>query len=494
MSGARFIVVWMCILLPLDAALGDVKDAMVKVYTTYNRPNYHEPWQMLGQRTFHGSGSIIDGERILTNAHVVSDQTFIQVRRAGRARKYTARVALVAHECDLAVLKVDDPLFFKGVTPLEIGELARLRDKVSVFGFPEGGDKLSITEGVVSRVEHRSYAHGNAFLLACQIDASISSGSSGGSVVKEGKIVGVAFQGLFGARYENIGYMVPAPVIAHFLKDIEDGDNDGVPGLGISMQKMENPDMRRAFSMSEADSGVLVNRIYPDSPGNGILEENDVILSIDGVNVENDGTVEFRKGERTYFGYITQRKFIGDAVQFDILRAGRRHRVDIRLAEPVNSGRLVPHARYDVAPTYFIEGGLVFEPLTSNYLAEFGGPGDWFLRAPKEMMYYYHHGEPTRDRRQIVILVKTLADAINVGYHGFENWVVDMVNGKKISTIHDLASALENHDGEFHVIENPQGFKIILDRVKTEENSGKILKRYKIPSDRSDDLKRKEKR
>jgi len=181
----------------------DITGSIVKIYTVYNKHSYFRPWQMEGQRSATGSGCIIDGHRILTNAHVVADATFIQVKRAGEAKKYTAEVDVVAHECDLAILKVKDESFFKGAVPLEIGDLAEVRDDVATFGFPEGGEELGITEGVVSRVEIQEYTHSSAELLSCQIDAAINPGSSGGPVIKENKVVGVAFQADSGG--ENIG-------------------------------------------------------------------------------------------------------------------------------------------------------------------------------------------------------------------------------------------------------------------------------------------------
>ncbi len=187
---------------------------MVKVYTIYSEYDYDMPWQISRQGEKSGSGCIISGKRILTNAHVVADQTFVQVKRAGEAKKYMAEVEFVAHDCDLAVLKVSDDSFFTGVEPIEIGNLPKMGDKVAVYGFPEGGDELCITEGVVSRVEYQNYAHSGAYLLACQIDAAINPGNSGGPVIKNGEIVGIAFQRRTSG--ENIGYMIPAPVINHF--------------------------------------------------------------------------------------------------------------------------------------------------------------------------------------------------------------------------------------------------------------------------------------
>ncbi len=323
------------------SAKSNVKEAVVKIYTVSNAYNYHEPWQMWGQKIFNGSGCIISGNRILTNAHVVRDQTFIQVRRSGEAKRYTAEPEIIAHESDLAILKVQDNTFFEGTEPVEIGELPEIKDKIVVYGFPEGGDKLSITEGVVSRVEHTKYYHSSAYLLTCQIDAAINSGNSGGPVIKDDKIIGVAFQGLAGRGFENIGYMVPAPVIKHFLLDIKDGRHDGTPDIGLSMQKMENPDMRRKYLMNDKQSGILINKVYPDSPAEGVVEAGDVLLSIEGEKIENDGTIELRQGERTYFGYLMQKKQINESVNLEMLRNGRIRNGNIILTKPVDYERLV---------------------------------------------------------------------------------------------------------------------------------------------------------
>lgn len=466
-----------------------IKKAVVKIYTVNNRYNYHEPWQMQGQSTFQGSGVVIQGERILTNAHVVSDQTFIQVRRAGKAKKFTANIEIIAHESDLAILRVKDKSFFKGIKPLEVGALPEVRDKVSVYGFPEGGDKLSITEGVVSRVEHSNYTHSGAYLLACQIDAPINSGNSGGPVIKDDRIVGVAFQGLSGDRYDSIGYMVPTPVINHFLKDIKDGKHDGTPDLGISMQKMENPDIRLSYFMDKEQAGILVNKIYPGSPAEGILKSEDIILSIEGGNVASDGTIEFRKDERTFFAYVMQRKQINDTVGLEILRNRKKMKVEIRLTKQMDFERLVPQRKYDVAPTYYILGGLVFEPLTLNYLMEFGGSGEWYSSAPTELTNFFVNGEPTEERREVVVLIKVLADEINTGYYNTTNVVISNVNGKRITVMKDLVKAFEEHDGKYHVIEDVRGYKITLSKANTDKNSRRILERYKIKSDRSEDLR-----
>ena len=380
--------------LPILSAQTPISKSIVKIYVVASSYNYDNPWQMGGQSNGTGSGSIIDGNRILTNAHVISNSTFIQVKKAGEATKYTAHVASISHESDLAILSVENPEFFRDSEPIKIGELPEVRDKVAVYGFPTGGDEMSITEGVVSRIEQRNYAHSSANLLTCQIDAAINPGNSGGPVIIKDKIVGVAFQSA--TRGENLGYMVPAPIIHHFLKDISDGKYNGFPELGILYQKMENPDLREKYLMKKDQSGVLLIDILSDSPAKNILSINDVILAIENSKIENDGSIEFREGERTSLNYIIQKKFLNDTLKVKVLRNGEIKELMLTLTVPMNSVRLVPYEQYDIAPTYYIIGGLIFAPLTKNYLFEYGN--QWFMTAPAKLLNFFQEGVRTEQR------------------------------------------------------------------------------------------------
>lgn len=464
-----------------------ISKSVVKIYTVASSYNYDNPWQMGGQSNGTGSGCIIDGNRILTNAHVISNNTFLQVKKAGEATKYTAHVDSISHESDLAILKVDDPSFFKDSTPIKIGELPEVRDKVAVYGFPTGGDEMSITEGVVSRIEQRNYAHSSANLLTCQIDAAINPGNSGGPVIIKDMIVGVAFQSA--TRGENLGYMVPAPIIKHFLTDIADGKYEGFPELGILFQKMENPDLREKFLMKHDQNGVLIVDILYDSPVKNILNINDIVIAIENSNIENDGSIEFRAGERTSLNYIIQKKFINDTLSVRVLRNGEIKDLKIKLTVPMNSTRLVPFEQYDTPPTYYIAGGLVFAPLTKNYLLEWGS--QWFFSAPSKLLNYYLNGIRTEKRRQLVLLTKVLADEINLGYHDIDNIIIEKVNGRMITDIKDLVDSIENNKGLYHILEDDTGKKIILRKDKVDKFSSRILHTYRIDSDRSEDLKSK---
>jgi S1-C subfamily serine protease len=468
------------LLLSAASAESDLKDSVVKIYTVSQAYDYLQPWQMSRQASGTGSGCIIAGNRILTNAHVVANHTFIQVMRAGQAKKYVARLEIVGHECDLAMLRVDDEAFFEGTKPVDIGELPKIRDKVAVYGFPAGGARLAITEGIVSRVENIFYSHSYAFLLCCQIDAPINPGSSGGPVISDGKIAGIAFQGRQSG--ENIGYMVPPPVIQHFLDDIADGTYDGTPDLAIEIETMENPDLRSRYRMQPEEAGILVTKVHPESLLEGLLAPEDVILEIGAYDVANDGTVEFRTGERTAGDYAVQAGQMGEATTMRILRGDERLAIDIPLTVPINSWQTVPRQTYEVAPTYFIVGGLVFSPVTSNLIGAMGSS-----RASGKFLDLYMQ-DSVEDREQVVTLLQILADETNMGYDFMLYSVIDEANGRKIVNIRDLVEAIETHQGEYHTILDEDGFQITLSTENARQAAQGILARYRIPADRSTDL------
>jgi S1-C subfamily serine protease len=457
-----------------------VEDSVVKVLTVSNEPDYAQPWQMVGSQSASGSGCIVSGQRILTAAHVVSDRTFVQVQRVGDPTKYEARVEFIGHDCDLALLRVKEKAFFRETTPLQIGELPGLRDTVAVYGFPIGGDKLSITEGVVSRIEMTEYAHSQRNLLSVQIDAPINPGNSGGPVVQEGRVVGIAHQGL--EKAENVGYMIPPLIINHFLEDVKDGRYDGFPYDDIYVQRLENRAHRAFLGMNEDQTGVLVTRVAYGSSSWGIIMSGDVILEVDGVTIANDGTIPFGPRDRIDMTYLLIKRHLGDTMRLKILRAGQVQEASLVLK---GGEDIVPGLRYDVKPDYYIFGGLVFVRLTLNYLATWE---EW-AEAPSNLVNHYLSDIATPERQEIVVLRGVLADSVNVGYHDYANRVVERVNGRGVCGMGDLVDKIENAEGPYVEVGLEGGEKIVLDIGRCKGANSDILERYGIPSDRSESLR-----
>ncbi len=458
--------------------INDIDKSIVKIYTVSKTPNYHEPWNSTVNRS-SGSGSIISGNRILTNAHVVANQTFIEVKKYGDTTRYQAKVLQVSHDTDLALLEVEDKDFFKDTIPLTFGTLPNMQDKVTVYGYPMGGNTISISTGIVSRIEHNRYAHSGQSFLSVQIDAAINPGNSGGPTISDGKIVGVVMQQI--SRAQNIGYMVPVDIVQHFLEDVKDGTYDGFPKLGIYMEKIENPTQKEYYKLDEEVGGILVVNILYSSPFRDVLKKDDIIIAIDGHKIESDGTVSFRKNQYTHFKYYVDMHQYGDEVALDIIRDGQKMSVKVKLSVENSKERSsFAEFEYDKMPTYFMLGGYVFTPLTQNLLTS--------SNQPNLPLRYGATKFPTQENQEIVILLKVLASTISRGDYGINSWKVDKVNGKKFKDFKEFYHLVMDSDSKYVVLEDEDGSKIVIDRKKALDIQDELLQRYSIKSTKSSDL------
>ncbi|KAJ0082449.1 hypothetical protein Patl1_11913 [Pistacia atlantica] len=468
------------------AAIELALDSVVKVFTVSRSPNYFLPWQNKSQRETTGSGFVIHGKKILTNAHVVADHTFLMVKKHGGSTKYRARVEAVGHECDLAILVVENEEFWEGVTFLELGDTPFLQHSVAVVGYPQGGDNISVTKGVVSRVEPTQYVHGATQLMAIQIDAAINPGNSGGPAIMGNKVVGVAFQNLSGA--ENIGYIIPVPVIKHFIIGVEEnGKYVGFCSLGLSCQTTENVQLRKFFGMRPEMTGVLVDKINPLSDAHKILKKDDIVLAFDSVPIANDGTVPFRNRERITFDHLVSMKKPNEKCLLKVLRDAKEHEFSITL-RPLQP--LVPVHQFDKIPSYYIFAGLVFIPLTQPYLHEYGE--DWYNTSPRRLCERALRELPKKASEQLVILSQVLMDDINAGYERFAELQIKKVNGVEIENLKHLCEQVENCSAESLRFDLDDDRVIVLDYQMAKIATSRILELHRIPSAMSSDLRDEE--
>ena len=454
-----------------------VKKALVKGYTSHQLFDYLSPWQYGKSANSTATGFIIDGERIITNAHAVLNSKFLQVRKEGDSKKYKAVVKFTSEEYDLALVEIEDKSFFNGTVPLKLGTLPEIQEKLTVYGYPLGGDKLSTTQGIVSRMEHNTYTLTNRKFLIGQTDAAINSGNSGGPVVSKGKVVGVAFAGLNSA--DNIGYFIPVNILNNFLEDIKDGKYDGPPLLGVEWLELESPSHRRMLGIEDKTGGILIKKVFKNSPFEGVLQKNDVLMKLDNYPIEYDGTIEFRKNEKTDFSYVNQQKKYGDNLSYEIIRDKKIKTGQVKLNKKDIEYTVVTDVTIETPPSYMVYGGLLFEPLTSNYMAG----------VVEKLGSVYDKEELYKDYKQLVVLVRVLPFDVNLGYTDAEHEIIVKVNGEKYKDFKDFAQKVKNVKSGFIVFENDNGDEIVLDVKEVEEQREALMQNYNISSDMSDDIK-----
>ncbi|GFQ02331.1 protease Do-like 2 chloroplastic [Phtheirospermum japonicum] len=448
-------------------------NAVVKVYCTHTAPDYSLPWQKQRQYTSTGrhpdktfdllcSAFMIGDGKLLTNAHCVEHNTQVKVKRRGDDTKYVAKVLARGVECDIALLSVESKEFWQGTEPLHFGHLPNLQDSVTVVGYPLGGETISVSKGVVSRIEVTSYAHGSSELLGIQIDAAINPGNSGGPAFNDqGECIGVAFQVYRSDDVENIGYVIPTTVVSHFLEDYErHGKYTGFPSLGVLLQKLENPALRACLNVP-TNEGVLVRKVEPTSDASNVLKEGDVIVSFDNVRVGCEGTVPFRSSERIAFRYLISKKFTGDVAELGIIRKGQFMNVQVILNTRLH---LVPYHIEGDQPSYLIVAGLVFTPLSEPLIEE-----ECEDSIGLKLLTKARYSMPRFKGEQIVILSQVLANEVNIGYE-------------------DMSNEQATCKDKYLIFEFEDNFLVVLERESALAASESVLKGYGIPSVRSSDL------
>jgi S1-C subfamily serine protease len=468
--------------IPAASGANGISASVVHVQVYRSRFDWSMPWRQKAVEATLGSGFLIEDGRIVTNAHVVADARQVVVRRPDQANPRIATVEAVAHDCDLAVLRVNDGDFAKGLHPLALGELPRTGSRVLTYGFPLGGQDVSSTAGIVSRIEMRGYVHSGVDAhLVVQTDAAINPGNSGGPVVQDERVVGVAFQGFPG--FDNMGFFIPIPVVRHFLDDLQDGTYDGFPDSGLETSPLLSPAYRRERGLPEGASGAVVNRVVPGSTAEGVIRPGDVLLEVDGHPIANDGTVAIGDARVTFQTLFDYRQ-VGDEVRVNVWRHGEEQ-------DLTATARRVPRYdrqrnRYDVGPRYVVHAGLLFMPLDAELLKMFGR--NWAQNANRDLVWHHLFREAERPEdadREVIVLVRVLRHPVN-SQMGFGGPVaVEAINGLPIRSLEDVVEAFGSGEGRFDeiVFEGDAGVEA-LDREKARAAHEEILQQYAISRDR----------
>lgn len=462
--------------------LEGAKESVIKLFVVSHIVDTLKPWNSYISRST-GSGFIIEGEQILTNAHVVSNATFIEVRKHGETTRYEAEVAHISHDSDLAIVKLKKkvPSFYK-TGSLSLGDLPQAHQEVTAYGYPVGGDSLSVTRGVVSRIERSVYVHKNRSLISVQVDAAINPGNSGGPVMSGGKVIGVVMQSMHSS--ENVGYMIPTQVVRHFLVDLEDNRYDGFPTLGIIDQAIESPALREKYGVTNDQSGVLVSMVYPNSPAEGVLLKNDIITHIDGHKIANNGMVEFRHKQTIAYQHFVDMHQLGEKVELKVIRDAKPLDLTVELTKTIDTFELVAAPSFEKKPSYFIFGGFIFMPLTDDLIT-----ASRRRMGFDEKVLNLKNFWPTEEREEAVILTRVLPANSNKGFHDISFVLVEKLDGKTFKDFNTFYRLVKASKSDYIKLEDEFGYQVVIDRKKAIASQARILKLYDVPMGQSEDLK-----
>ena len=430
-----------------------VENSVVKIFATLRLPDPSKPWTKKEPSEITASGAVISGKRILTNAHVVQYASEVQVQANQAGDKLPATVKAVAPGMDLAILELEDQKFFDSHSPLPFKKtLPDSKDPVMVYGYPTGGASLSITKGIISRIEFTGYSL-STLGLRIQIDAAINPGNSGGPAIVNDEIVGIAFSHLQSAQ--NIGYIIPVEEIELFLQDIADGHYDGKPTMYDDLQTLENSALRSFLHLPESLQGMIVHRPF-DSAVSYPLKEWDVITKIGDVPVDDEGMIKIGDTLRIRFPYMVQKLAAKDTVPLTVFRGGK----ELKINPPVLRQRplVIPELKGSY-PSYFVYGPMVFSEATMDLIAiaqknrETGAIIGLLTYIGSPLIARIGDKPAFPDERLVVVPCPFFPHRLSKGY-GNPAWqVLKTVNHQPIKNLAHLVEVLRDLKDEFVTFE-----------------------------------------
>jgi S1-C subfamily serine protease len=476
---------------PAGAAMVDdaaseakVRDSVVKIFATMRYPDLTKPWAKQSPSEASGTGVVIEGKRILTNAHVVTYASQLFVEGNQSSDKLPAQVVAVSPGIDLAVLRLEDESFFDKRTPLpRTTALPEVKESVLTYGYPTGGSTLSITKGIVSRIEFTGY-NDDVSGVRVQVDAAINPGNSGGPALIDGKMIGVIFSKL--TQADNIGYIIPSEEVDLFLKDVADGHYDGKPAMHEPLQTLENDALRGFLRLDRKTQGMVVHAPNPADPKDP-LKPFDLITKIGDHEIDNTGMVKINDRLRLRFQYLIQNVAKDGKVPLTVIRQGKTMKIDLPV-RPHNPRLIEPLlGRY---PSYFVYGPLVFSPVTGE-LAAAVGRFTSMLSVIGSPLVTRRGDHPHFEGEQLVVVASPMfPHKIAKGYDNPNFKVVKEINGIRVKNIRHMVELLRDSKEKYTTItfDDRASETMVLDHQEALRATEEVLSDNGIRQQASDDL------
>lgn len=472
-----------------QGALAEWAPSMVWIEASAIRHSHYQPWSS-SVRTVHKNGIVVEDGKVLTTAEGLENATLLRVRVEGDGRWRLASVDWIDPHANLALLSAAEGDIRPAESTSPFARQVPDSGPVRIWHFLDGR-AVSATGTVrrvhVPRVPGRVVAHLMLEVIA-EFDAGLSDGASGGEesaaasqiVAAGSEVIGL------GAGYDGkLLTVIPASFIAGVLERRQRDPEAALAWYPFSWQNAQSPVTAAFLGLPGRPRGVVVSAVPALSAFSGRLLPRDLILSIDGFEIESDGNyLDPSYGYLSLHNLSTREKFAGDLSTFEIWREGRSLSIELPLPRARYADALVPDRDFGRRPQYAVVGGLVFQPFTADYLRSWGA--EWRKSSPFRLRHYLRES-PLPGRRHLVVLSQVLPDPFNTGYRDFAFRIVDRVNGQPIANLRDLEAALEHPRDGFHVVEllpDRGPGRIVLDSAGLDEATRRVVDRYGLPEAR----------
>ncbi len=457
--------------------------SLVRVNVTGQPYDYFRPWQKKAPFSKRALGAVLPNDRVLVTADLVANQNYVELERAESGEKTAANVVVVDYEANLALIEPNDKKFLEGLQPLELALETVVGDRLSAWQLESTG-ALVVTEGIVTTIGVTRYPADVADFLTYRLSIPMQYRDNSYTVplVKNNKLAALLL------RYDPRSQVldaIPAPIIAHFLKDAAGQKYQGFPSLGISVFPTRDPQLRAYAGETEKAAGVYVTSVEPGLPAaKAGLQPGDIITAAGDHDVDQNGNyVDSLYGKLEFSNLLTAKAYVGDSIALHIQRGGKPLTLNVKLEHRAEEDYVIPPYNIDDPPSYYVLGGLIFQELTRQYLKEWGN--NWQKDAPQDFVYLdkFQSELFPEGKQRVVILSQVLPANSTIGYDDFSYLVVKKANGKQIHSLGELAAALKTPLNGFHVIETVDDPKQLeLDASQVDAEAAALQKNYGLPA------------
>lgn len=459
------------------------ENSIVRVNATLQEYNFLRPWEKGAPTPRRGLGAVLEGNQVLVTSEMVVNSTYLELEHPSSGSRVPAKIVGLDYEANLAVLEPanSNSEVFEGLVPLELDLSTKAGDVLNVWQIEDNGDGVSTDVEVLRVSVGRYFIPGSVFLLY-QVKGSLQARVNSFTlpVVKDGKLVGML---LSYSSKEQTASVLPAPVIKAFLDDLGDGQYDGFPNLGINITQTLDETLREFVGIADKEGGVFVRSVAKGSSAeNAGIEKGDVILTVDGKEIDARGNyVDEKYGKLSFSHLVRGGAAVGDKVPMELIRDGKPVKVEVELIRKAPQDYLIDPYMFDRGPKYVIFGGLIFQELTLPYLESWGD--EWATRAPFKLVHAQSSPEKweKEGREKLVFLSNVLKTPSTLGYENINSAIITQVNGRTIANIRELSEALAAvPENGIHTIEFTDFPKVIYVEDKASQFVNQQLRQYGI--------------
>ncbi|MDF1701742.1 MAG: hypothetical protein P1V36_11355 [Planctomycetota bacterium] len=445
-----------------------LRGALVRLRVTGQSYETSAPWKLGRAYTRAGRGVVVGKGQILCKSNVVANQRMIEVELANSARRYPAKLLHVDRKVGLAIVGFDDKHLVETLKPLPLGEPVKLDDEFDIYQL--GRD--NIPERYDARVIRASASSSGLDLL---LKTTCSDSGDGQVALKDGKVVGL-LTSTYGSRQQ--GTILSIESLRQYLEDFNaEGPYLGKPGPGFWTQQLLRQDLRTYFGLAENQHGIAVTRIVPGRTGHGVLEEGDVLLGLDGFDIDDEGKFVHDVHGRLSSSYLLGgRRKAGEIVKAKILRKGVETDVEFELKGQKPDEKRVPEGWGAERPQFMVVGGMVLLELTSSSSIS-RSAGGVLLRRFRERANW----DPPGKRRRVIYVDRLLQDKANKGFEDVYHQPIKTINGIEILDFKSVPKALETPEGAYHVFRfDGLTTDVVIPADELDAINKRIAEKYKV--------------